>query len=461
MRARLVTANPSSRMTSPPTRFRLRWTHARELVWRPGQGTVTTTSGAATISMRRSSAALWCDATEPGIVSSAPREPLGCGGRAPTDGVDARIQAEPTPNLASEADLASSEAGGERLGACDDAVLPGRQLGDRPVGVIEHRRIFTRGCDTEEAADEADRAEVGTPDDAQRHHTSPPGPAHPPAVEWNGRQRHGAARRDPQAPTIPAVLEVGGVRLEARRIEGSEPTVVFLHEGLGSAGLWRDVPDRICAATGQGGLVYSRAGYGASDPVELPRPLSYLDDEAALLPAILDAAGIDRAILVGHSDGASIALRAAADDGATGSGRIAGVAVLAPHVDVEPANVDAIRQTGERYRTSDLRQRLARHHTHVDVAFRGWHDAWTDPGFARWSIVDKLPAITVPTLVVQGGADPYGSLRQARLIEEHAGGPVEVVVLEGCAHTPQRERPEETRAAVTRLIRRVAPLSPD
>lgn len=253
------------------------------------------------------------------------------------------------------------------------------------------------------------------------------------------------------------MLSVGGRRLEARRVEGPEPILVFLHEGLGSAGLWRDTPDRLFPTTGQGGLVYSRAGYGASDPVELPRPLSYLDDEAALVPAILDAAGIERAVLVGHSDGASIALRAAADDHA---GRIAAVAVLAPHVDVEPANVEAIRETGERYRTGDLRERLQRHHTHVDVAFRGWHDAWTDPGFATWSIVDRLPDVTAPTLVVQGDSDPYGSLRQARLVEQQARGPVETLVLEGCQHTPHRERPEETLAAIEALVRRVAPPSP-
>ena len=254
-------------------------------------------------------------------------------------------------------------------------------------------------------------------------------------------------------------LHVAGRRLEARRIPGPPPEVVFLHEGLGSAGLWRDVPDRVCEAAGRGGLVYSRAGYGRSDPVPLPRPLSYLDDEGRLVPEVLDAAGIAQAVLVGHSDGASIALAAAADDGPAASGpprRILGAALLAPHVSVEDANVRAIREIGGRYQTTDLRERLARHHGHVDVAFRGWHDAWTDPGFRRWSLLEALPAVAVPLLVVQGTADPYGSLDQARLVADRVSGPVEVLLLEGCGHDPQRERPAETLAALVSLVERAA-----
>jgi pimeloyl-ACP methyl ester carboxylesterase len=251
-------------------------------------------------------------------------------------------------------------------------------------------------------------------------------------------------------------LTVGERRLEARRIDGPVPEVVFLHEGLGSVGLWRDFPDQVCDAAGRGGLVYSRAGYGRSDPVPLPRPLGYLDDEAVLVPAVLDAAGIDRAVLVGHSDGASIALGAAAAEGEfpPTARRILSVAALAPHVIVEASNVATIHETGERYRTSDLRERPARHHRDVDVAFRGWHDAWIDPGFRSWSLVDRLPAISVPVLVVQGLADPYGSTEQARLIEQGVSGPVEVLLLDGCGHTPQRERPGETLAGVVELVRR-------
>jgi pimeloyl-ACP methyl ester carboxylesterase len=249
-------------------------------------------------------------------------------------------------------------------------------------------------------------------------------------------------------------------RLEARRIEGPEPIVVFLHEGLGSTGLWRDFPDQVCQATRLGGLIYSRGGYGASDPVPLPRPLSYLDDEGALLPAVLDAASVRQAIIVGHSDGASIALAAAAADGrgaAQGRARtILGVAVLAPHVTVEDDNLATIREAGDRYTSTDLRDRLARHHTKVDMAFHGWHDAWTDPGFKTWTLVPQLPHITVPTLVVQGETDPYGSTEQARLIANGVSGPVEVLLLPDCGHSPQRDHPQKTLAAVVSLVQRVA-----
>jgi pimeloyl-ACP methyl ester carboxylesterase len=250
-------------------------------------------------------------------------------------------------------------------------------------------------------------------------------------------------------------LSVAGRRLEARRIVGPPPEVVFLHEGLGSVGLWRDFPDRVCEASGRGGLLYSRGGYGASDPVPLPRPLTYLDDEAALVEAVVDAAGIDEAVLVGHSDGASIALGAAIADARRhpeGEGRILGVAALSPHAFVEADKVRAIRDTGARYRDTDLRERLSRHHARVDVAFRGWHDAWTNPAFAAWSLVDDLGAIRVPVLVVQGETDPYGSLEQARRIAHGVAGPAEVVVFPACGHDPHRDHPEETLAAVARLV---------
>lgn len=247
-------------------------------------------------------------------------------------------------------------------------------------------------------------------------------------------------------------------RLEARRIDGPEPTLVFLHEGLGSTGLWRDFPDQVCEATGLGGLLYSRFGYGNSDPAPLPRPLTYLDDEGALVPSVLAAAGVNSTILIGHSDGASIALAAAASDGravCAGEARqIYGLALLAPHVTVEDDNLATIRQAGDRYTSTDLRDRLARHHAHVDVAFRGWHGAWTDPGFRAWSLTSQLPDITAPVLVIQGETDPYGSTEQARLVAAGVSGPAEVLLLPDCDHSPQRDRPTETLAAIVTLVRR-------
>ena len=232
-------------------------------------------------------------------------------------------------------------------------------------------------------------------------------------------------------------------------------SLVFLHEGLGSVGLWRDFPERACAAAGgRAGFAYSRRGYGRSDPRPLPWPLDYMEQEAALLPSVLAAAGISRAVLVGHSDGATIALLAAA--GSSGP-EIDGVVALAPHVTVEAQNLAAIREIGERYATTDLRARLGRHHDHVDVAFRGWHDSWTAPGFATWDIRPRLAGLTVPTVVVQGRSDPYGTVEQARFVVDSTQGPTDVVLLADCGHSPHVDRPAETLAAVSNLVARTSP----
>ena len=252
-------------------------------------------------------------------------------------------------------------------------------------------------------------------------------------------------------------LVVGGARLEVRRLAGAAgelPTLVFLHEGLGCVALWRDFPEQACAAAGGlAGFVYSRRGYGGSDPRPLPWPLDYMEQEAAALPAVLTAAGIGRAVLVGHSDGATIALLAAA--ARMGRSEIVGVVALAPHVTVEEQNLAAIREIGERYATTDLRARLGRYHDHVDVAFRGWHDSWTAPGFRAWDIRPRLAALTVPAIVVQGRSDPYGTVEQARFVVDSTGGPTDAVVLAECGHSPHVDRPAETLAAVSSLVGRV------
>lgn len=253
-------------------------------------------------------------------------------------------------------------------------------------------------------------------------------------------------------------LVVDAQRLEQARVgpaANGAPTVVFLHEGLGSCSTWRDFPARLAAACGLPGLVYSRAGYGASDPVALPRPLSYLEDEAQVLPRVLDAAHVGRTVLFGHSDGASIALLHAA----TGDPRLAALVLEAPHVFVEDCAVKAIARIREDYLRTDLRARLARHHgANVDVAFRGWNDAWLDPAFRRWNIEACLPRIRVPILLFQGDADPYGTMRQADAICEASGGPVRVERLAGCGHSPHRERESEVlRASVEFLAGLSAP----
>jgi pimeloyl-ACP methyl ester carboxylesterase len=254
----------------------------------------------------------------------------------------------------------------------------------------------------------------------------------------------------------PGFLEVDGVRLEARWSgppPEAAPTLVLLHEGLGSTSLWRDFPDRLAAETGCGALVYSRAGYGKSDPVPLPRPVRFMHDEAALLPKVLAAAGVREHVLIGHSDGASISLIYAGSDSAPG---LRGLILEAPHVFTEPHGLASIARMKEIYRDTDLRERLARHHgANVDVAFRGWNDVWLDPGFAAWNIEEYLPAIRVPILILQGEDDEYGTWRQVEAIEGQSGGPVEAIAIPECGHSPHREQPDLTLRAMAEFVIRL------
>lgn len=233
----------------------------------------------------------------------------------------------------------------------------------------------------------------------------------------------------------------------------TKPTLVFLHEGLGCVSLWRDWPDRLAAATGLAAFVYSRRGYGRSVTRQQPWPLSYLEDEAVVLLGLLEAVGIDQAILLGHSDGGSIALAAAALDSRQ---VVKGLVLYAPHVTVEPENVAAITATGQRYEQSDLALRLARYHDDVDSTFHGWFDTWTDPRFAEWSLLEHLSRIDVDIAVIQGLADPYGSSAQAEAIAAGVGREgLVVALLADCGHAPHQDRPERTLAASVALIRRV------
>ncbi|HEX2188466.1 MAG TPA: alpha/beta hydrolase [Longimicrobiaceae bacterium] len=253
-------------------------------------------------------------------------------------------------------------------------------------------------------------------------------------------------------------LEAGGRRLEYAwhgPPPDEAPTLVFLHEGLGCVSLWRDFPARLADATGCGALVYSRAGYGRSDPVPLPRPVSFMHDEALrVLPEVLDAAGVREAVLVGHSDGASIALVHA------GSGRAERVRALvleAPHVFVEDVSVASIAAIGRAYRETELRARLARHHgENVDCAFLGWNGVWLDPDFRGWNVEEYLPRVAVPVLVVQGEADEYGTLAQVEAVRRQAGGPVETLVLPGAGHSPHRDAPEAVLEAMAGFVGRAA-----
>jgi pimeloyl-ACP methyl ester carboxylesterase len=247
-------------------------------------------------------------------------------------------------------------------------------------------------------------------------------------------------------------LRIGAADLEYRMIgpaPEAAPTIVMLHEGLGSVGLWGDFPDRLAAATGTGVFVYSRAGYGASTKVALPRPLDYMQIEAIdILPKLLDRIGFRRGLLVGHSDGASIATIYA---GGTGDHRVRGVALIAPHFVVEDISVASIAEIKQAYEseTMGLKAKLRRWHGDVDNAFYGWNAAWLDPKFRCWNISEYLSYIRVPVTILQGADDQYGTIRQIEIAEEECYCPVEVTIIPGAGHSPHREAPEATLNAIS------------
>lgn len=252
-------------------------------------------------------------------------------------------------------------------------------------------------------------------------------------------------------------LEAGGKALEYRchgPAPSEGPTVVMLHEGLGSMGLWRDLPEALAEATGWGVLAYSRAGYGRSDPADLPRPLDYMTREAVdVLPVVLDGLGVGPCVLMGHSDGATIA---AVYAGSVQDHRVRGLVLMAPHFFAEPDGLAEIARAKVAFEEGDLRDRLARHHDDAEATFRGWNDAWLDPGFADWNVSDVIDYLRVPTLAIQGRDDPYGTLAQVAEIEGRAYSPVDVLILEGCGHAPHLDRRDDVVAAVTEFAGRLA-----
>ncbi len=242
-----------------------------------------------------------------------------------------------------------------------------------------------------------------------------------------------------------------GGEVDVTRIGGDEglAPLVFLHEGLGSIGLWRDFPQSVADSTRRAATIYSRFGYGRSDPFPWPRGPDYMHREALeALPELLEALDIDDPVLVGHSDGASIALIYAGQSGR----RVAALVLLAPHVFVEEESIAGIEAARETFSTTDLRDRMAKHHDDAEATFRRWNDTWRSPEFRDWNIEDVLPGISVPILVVQGSADRYGTVAQVDAIERGASGVVERVVLDGCGHSPHLENGPETLRAVTHFL---------
>ncbi len=231
------------------------------------------------------------------------------------------------------------------------------------------------------------------------------------------------------------------------------PTLVMLHEGLGSVGLWRDWPSQLAEATGYGVLAYSRAGYGRSGPVDLPRPLDYQTREAEnVLGPVLDAAGIRSAVLLGHSDGATIAAIYA---GSVSDMRVRGLILMAPHFFAEPVGLQAIRDARRAYEQQGLKERLARHHDAPDIAFYGWHDAWDDPGNANWNVADCIDHWRVPALAIQGTEDAYGTMAQIDEIAQRIYAPFERLDLPGVGHAPHQEAVEPVTAAIVEFCARL------
>ena len=251
-------------------------------------------------------------------------------------------------------------------------------------------------------------------------------------------------------------LRIGTSDLEYRMIgpmPDAAPTIVMLHEGLGSAGLWGDFPEKLQAATGAGVFAYSRAGYGASTPAKLPRPLDYMHSEALdVLPKLLAAIGFRRGILVGHSDGASIAAIYA---GSHQDHRVQGIAMIAPHFIVEDISVASIAAIKKAYETTELKAKLARWHKDVDNAFYGWNGAWLDPNFRNWDISEYLAYIRVPIAILQGVDDEYGTMRQIEIAQEECYCPVDVTEIPGAGHSPHREAPGATLDTISDFARRI------
>lgn len=251
-------------------------------------------------------------------------------------------------------------------------------------------------------------------------------------------------------------IEAGGKRLEAKSLgppPGAAPTIVMLHEGLGCVALWKGFPEALAAATGCGVFVWSRAGYGASDPITPPRPVDYQTREAMdVLPDVLAAIGFREGVLLGHSDGATIA---AEYTGGVADHRVRGLILMAPHFFMEEIGRTAIEAAREAFETGDLRDRLARRHADPDGAFRGWCEAWLSPGFLDWNVADCIDYFRVPTLAIQGRDDAYGTLAQIEEVEARSYAPVDLEIIDGCGHAPHLEAPARTVAAIADFVARL------
>ena len=252
------------------------------------------------------------------------------------------------------------------------------------------------------------------------------------------------------------ILSVSGVNLEYAcwgPAPDQAPTLILLHEGLGCVALWREFPAKLAQATGLGVFAYSRKGYGKSDPVTLPRPLDFMAREAQeVVGPLLDAIGLRRGVLLGHSDGATIA---AQYGGGVQDHRVRGLVLMAPHFFTEPGGLAEIAQVRDVYAQGDLKAKMGRYHDDPEGAFRGWNDVWLDPGFKAWNVADVIDYFRVPVLAIQGHGDQYGTMAQIDVIEERSYAPVELLKLDDCGHAPHLEQSEQVLAAIADFVARL------
>ncbi len=234
--------------------------------------------------------------------------------------------------------------------------------------------------------------------------------------------------------------------------DGRNP-LIFLHDGLGSIGTWKDLPRDVAAATERPGIVYSRPGHGWSEPLRKPRTTKFMHHEAlsTLFYFIRELEG-SNLVLIGHSDGASISL--------IFSGQYqwaSGLVLIAPHVFVEPETIAGIEETVRRFETTDLPQRMAKYHRDPEATFKAWSEIWLDPNFRDWNIEGSLPKVHCPVLLIQSLDDEYGTLAQLDAIERGVRGPVERLVLPDGGHAPHLAHREKVTDAIIQFVKRLGP----
>ncbi len=250
--------------------------------------------------------------------------------------------------------------------------------------------------------------------------------------------------------TAARLIRIDGHHLNTRIIGAGDeaPSLVFLHEGLGSVDLWRSYPAQTAEATARRAVVFSRYGHGWSDPQREPRPIDFMDHDAfVVLPELIETVGVTDPILIGHSDGASIALLHASQY------QVRGLVLLAPHAFTEPSGLAEIRRARHRFETTDLAERMSAYHHDPKATFEAWNDVWLDPDFESWNIEAVLADITCPVLLIQGEDDEYGTLNQIDAIGDGLAGTVTRLILSDCRHSPHLDRPDATTAATVEFIR--------